>query len=314
MRPPFAYYGGKTRIAPRIAALLPKHRHYVEPFAGGLSVLLAKRPSPVETVNDLDGDLMNFWRVLRDRPDDLARACTLTPHSRAEHQAAYEPVTDEVEQARRLWVLLSQGRNAITTRTGWRMSPQTTAVGNTLLGYAGRMGDLAERLSRVGLECRPAMEVIATYGVHADTCLYVDPPYLAEVRARTGYRCEMPTREQHGELLESLLGCRAAVVLSGYASDFYAERLDGWHAVDIRAVTAQGGDSRGRTEVLWSNRPLDLSAAVRPAEPLAAGVIVSDEVTVAAGDVTAADGLAPLGGMGRVVAGIHEPILTRELR
>src|SRR5262245_56921279 len=80
-RPPFAYYGGKMVLADDIAAVLPEHDHYVEPFAGSLAVLLAKRPSRAETVNDLDGRLITFWRVLRDRPDDLARMTTLTPHS-----------------------------------------------------------------------------------------------------------------------------------------------------------------------------------------------------------------------------------------
>ena len=83
LRPPFEYYGGKTHLAPKIAALLPPHDHYVEPFAGSLAVLLAKEPSRAETVNDLDGDLVTFWRVLRDRPHDLAWAAAMTPHSRA---------------------------------------------------------------------------------------------------------------------------------------------------------------------------------------------------------------------------------------
>src|SRR5690606_27445667 len=101
---PFAYYGGKTTLADKIVQLLPEHDHYVEPFAGSLAVLLAKPRSAMETVNDLDGDLMTFWRVLRDRPEDLARVCSLTPHSRAEHQAAYDlGVADDLERARRVW-------------------------------------------------------------------------------------------------------------------------------------------------------------------------------------------------------------------
>jgi DNA adenine methylase len=88
VKPPFAYYGGKTTLAPIIANLLPQHEHYVEPFAGSLAVLLAKTPSRAETVNDLDGDLVTFWRVLRDRPDELERACALTPHSREEYEQA----------------------------------------------------------------------------------------------------------------------------------------------------------------------------------------------------------------------------------
>lgn len=88
MKPPILYFGGKITIGPLIAQLLPPHEHYVEPFAGSLAVLLAKKPSPHETVNDLDDMLMTFWRVLRDRPADLERVCGLTPHSRAEFTAA----------------------------------------------------------------------------------------------------------------------------------------------------------------------------------------------------------------------------------
>ncbi|MPZ66778.1 MAG: hypothetical protein GEU83_15145 [Pseudonocardiaceae bacterium] len=109
--PPFAYFGGKTLLAPKVVRLLPDHEHYVEPFAGSLAVLLAKPPTGMETVNDLDGDLMTFWRVLRDRPGELTRSCALTPHARAEHQGGYDrDGCDDLETARRVWVMLTQGR------------------------------------------------------------------------------------------------------------------------------------------------------------------------------------------------------------
>src|SRR4051794_36673168 len=118
MKPPFAYYGGKTTLAEAIVGLLPEHRHYIEPFAGALAVLLAKPRAQFETVNDLDGDLVTFWRVLRDRGQELATACALTPHSRAEHQAAYDlTVEDELERARRVWVRLAQGRGGMLRTT-----------------------------------------------------------------------------------------------------------------------------------------------------------------------------------------------------
>src|SRR5437868_4884894 len=112
MRPPIAYYGSKVRLAEQIAERLPAHTHYVEPFAGSLAVLLAKKPSRMETVNDIDGDLMNFWRVLRNRPEELFRVCSLTPHSRFEHDASYVDISalDELERARLVWVRLTQGR------------------------------------------------------------------------------------------------------------------------------------------------------------------------------------------------------------
>jgi DNA adenine methylase len=263
LKPPFTYFGGKTAIAERIAALLPHHEHYVEPFAGSLSVLLAKLPSQMETVNDLDGDLMTFWRVLRDRPADLERACALTPHSRAEQQAAYEPTADELEQARRVWVRLTQGRSAFTfRRTGWRYfeNPGTGSVSASmpsyLAGYVGRLAPVADRLIQVSLECLPALDLIGKYGRHSSVLIYADPPYLGSLRTwGNNYAVEMRTDEEHRELLEALLGCRAAVVLSGYASPLYDDLLCTWSRREIATQTGNGGIDRARTEVLWSNRP-----------------------------------------------------------
>lgn len=120
MKPPFPYYGGKTRVAQQIVDLLPPHGHYVEPFAGSLAVLLAKPVSQLETVNDINSDLVTFFRVLRDQPDELIRICALTPHSREEHALSRlrEDLT-ELERARRTFVNLSQGRSASLRKTGW---------------------------------------------------------------------------------------------------------------------------------------------------------------------------------------------------
>jgi DNA adenine methylase len=260
MKPPVSYYGGKTTIADQIVALLPDHHHYVEPFAGSLAVLLAKSPSKMETVNDLDGELITFWRVLRDRGTDLVRAVELTPHSRAEHQAAYEPAGDDLETARRVWVRLTQGRSGSMRRTGWRhyVDPAGSSIGmpEYLDAYRRRMPPAADRLMGVSLEARPAIDVIQRYGQHPDVLLYVDPPYLRSTRSSTNYRHEMPTEVEHRELAEALRAARAAVVLSGYASDLYADLYAGWHRSDIATGTGQGDGWQARTEVLWSNRPI----------------------------------------------------------
>jgi DNA adenine methylase len=256
--PPFAYYGGKTTLAGRIAALLPEHRHYVEPFAGSLAVLLAKPPAIHETVNDLDQRIMTFWRVLRDRTDDLVRVCYLTPHARAEHQAAYEQTDDELETARRVWVLLSQGRGHVMTATGWRHynepgSPMS--MPRQIDRYVQRMGPVVERIRRVSLECRDALDVIERYGRHAGVCIYADPPYLGSTRSSTGYGVEMPSEADHERLAGVLQDCRAAVVLSGYHSPLYDALYAGWHVHEIAAMTTQANIAGRRTEVLWSNRP-----------------------------------------------------------
>lgn len=265
MTAPFAYFGGKTRLADRIVDLLPAHQHYVEPFAGSLAVLLAKPRAEMETVNDLDQDLMTFWRVLRDRPEDLALHMALTPHSRAEHQAAYDLDTgDELERARCVWVLLSQGRGGSMRRTGWRFyrdpKASTYSFPEYLAAYVNRVPACAERLAGVSLECRDALELVADYGRHPGVLLYCDPPYLGSTRS-ANYRHEMTGDDQHRELAAALAGCEAAVVLSGYHSPLYEDLYDGWHRAELKAWTGNGirngatktdGD---RTEVLWSNRP-----------------------------------------------------------
>ena len=141
-------------VAPAIAAMLPPHSHYVEPYCGSLSVLLAKPPSDHETVNDLDHAVVTFWRVLRDRPDELERLCALTPHSRVEYQAA-QPLDaeDELNLARQVFVKLTQGRSGRLLRTGWRhyVDPggSSAAMPRYLAGYVERIGTAAKRLQQV---------------------------------------------------------------------------------------------------------------------------------------------------------------------
>ncbi len=263
MKPPFPYYGGKQNLADRIVSLMPAHEHYVEPYAGGLSVLLAKAPSAVETVNDLDGALVTFWRILRDRPHELAGMVELTPHSRAENALSREHLAvdgDELETARRVWVRLVQGRgsNLGDAKTGWRYaaSPGYGSFAAHLDGYRSRLPACARRLARVSLECRPAVKVVADYGRHPDVLLYVDPPYVEETRTSAGKYTHEMTEADHRALAEAVRASAAAVVLSGYPSPLYDELYDGWHRVELSGHTGQGGAGKRTVEVLWSNRPL----------------------------------------------------------
>lgn len=268
--PPFAYYGGKTRLAAKIVALLPKHEHYVEPFAGSLAVLLAKKPSRMETVNDLDELLITFWRVLREKPEQLARACALTPHSRLEYEIArdvdMDTVPDDIERARLVWLQIAEGRGGTLLRsTGWRyyVNPggNSTGMPGYLSAYVDRMAVACERLHHVSLESRPAIEIVEKYGAHPQCCLYVDPPYLGSTRSApgggNGYRVDMPDPDDHRELLQALTQCEASVVLSGYPSEVYDGALSSWDRIEIPHFTGQGnGVNQARTEVIWSNRPI----------------------------------------------------------
>lgn len=264
MKSPVPYFGSKQRVAGWIATQLPPHAHYVEPFAGGLSVLLAKAPSAMETANDLDGELVTFWRVLRDRPAELIRACALTPHSRAELAATWQPVPDgdDLELARRIWCRLAQGRSGTLRNTGWRhyIDPagSSTSMPDYMKAYRDRLAAAAERLAAVSLECLPALDIIAKYGRHEDVLLYVDPPYLGSTRGwGRNYRHEMKNEGEHRELAAALEACRAAVVLSGYNSLLYDELYGGWHRAERRTMTGNATAAKERLEVLWSNRPLN---------------------------------------------------------
>lgn len=266
---PLPYFGSKMTMASFIAAMLPPHVHYVEPFAGSLAVLFAKRPSRMETVNDIDGAIVNFWRVLRDRPDDLMRACALTPHSLAEYQLSAmhdDPGLDDVERARRVWTRLTQARSAQLVPTGWRygIAEKGTNLPSEMLRYLLRMPAAYARLRSVTIQCRPALDLICNYGAQPDVLLYVDPPYLGDSRVGgTNYRHEMRDPAQHRELAAALHACASAVVLSGYPSSLYdTELYPDWYRVTYDTDTAQGGVSVPRTEVLWSNRPL--ADAIQP--------------------------------------------------
>jgi DNA adenine methylase len=265
VKPPFTYFGGKTAIAEQIVPYLPPHEHYIEPFAGSLAVLLSKPKSLMETVNDIDGDLVNFWQVLRTRTTELVRVCALTPHSRAELAASYEPADDELERARRVWIRLTQARSGQHfKRTGWRYYQDArgsaTTMPDYLDSYVARIAPAAARLRAVSLECLPALELIARYGKHRTCLIYADPPYLMSARSCNdrgpSYGHEMGSEQDHRDLADALRSAAASVVLSGYHSPLYDELYDGWHVAEIQAFS---GNSRtgnaARTEVVWSNRP-----------------------------------------------------------
>lgn len=265
LAPPILYFGAKGRIADRIVALMPEHAGYVEPFAGSLAVLLAKPPSRQETVNDLDGALMTFWRVLRDRPTELIRAAALTPVSRGELSLSRRlEGIDELEVARRVWVALTQGRGAsLRYPAGWRGHFDAVAthasIGDYMDAYRERLGPAAARIRNVALECRDALAVIDDYGRPETNLLYVDPPYELQSRGnqKARYLHEYNTEAQHRELAEHLHACSAAVMLSGYPSPLYDDLYRDWDRHDIGATSANAkAEAQERTEVVWSNRKM----------------------------------------------------------
>lgn len=273
MRPPMAYYGGKTRPAKSIAALIPPHRCYIEPYAGALAVLLAKAPSVHEVVNDIDGDVVNFWRVLREQPDELALACWATPYAREEYLAArVGDVGDDLERARRWWVRITQSHGRTNTTAGWSTGlGRSASRPHETVRAAGRMPEVAHRLRRVAIEHRDALECIQAYDA-IDVVHYVDPPYPAEARSSVGYQHEMFHPEQHEALADTLGDCRGTVLLSGYRCPLYDRLFGDWPRVEFGVRRSNGGRRAGRsnaTEVVWSNRPLDVPSQLRMFEETA---------------------------------------------
>ncbi|HEX5567691.1 MAG TPA: DNA adenine methylase [Streptomyces sp.] len=267
LKPPFPYYGAKGRMASRIVDLIPEHRVYVEPFAGSAAVLFAKAPSPVEIINDLDSNVVTFFRALRDREDELVRALRFTPYAREEFAAAdlAEDGLDDVERARRFFIRTTQGHNAAGSggRAGWSngiRARHTDATGTTNL--VDRLYQIADRLRAVVVEHRDAREVIAAHDA-PDTVFYLDPPYLSGTRqCGRDYAHEADSEDFHRALAAAIRGVQGTVLLSGYPSPLYEELYAGWDRLEV-AVHRAATNSRGRTdvprgiEVIWSNRPMN---------------------------------------------------------
>lgn len=253
-RPALRWHGGKYLLAPWICDSLPPHRVYVEPFGGAASVLLRKPRSYAEVYNDLDGDVVNLFRVLRSADADaLVDAVALTPFAREEHELSYQMVDDAVERARRLIVrsFMGFGSNGAQRATGFRANSNRsgTTPARDWQNYPAALPAIVERLRGVVIENRDAEQVMAAHD-GPKTLHYVDPPYLPETRdAGSDYAHEM-TVEQHEALLTYLRSVEGMVVLSGYPSRLYDDALHDWKRIDRRAL-ADG--ARERTEVLWIN-------------------------------------------------------------
>lgn len=255
-RPALRYYGGKWLLAPWIISHFPTHRVYVEPFGGGGSVLLRKPKAYAEVYNDLDQEIVNLFRILRDplTADLLEKKLRLTPFARDEFDSAYSEVKDTVENARALIIRSfmgfgSDGHNTDLGKTGFRANSDRsgTTPAHDWANYPDQIKHFTERLSGVVIENRDAKEVMSMQD-SPDTLHFVDPPYVSETRGgKHGYRFEM-TDDDHRELIDFLQTLSGYVVLCGYESAVY-DALK-WNSVS-RASLADG--ARKRTEILWMN-------------------------------------------------------------
>ena len=233
--------------------MMPPHRSYLEPFFGSGAVLFSKPPSPIETVNDIDGDIVNFFTVLREQPEELARLIYLTPYAR--------DVFDDAHRNRGEGPLDRAYRFAIRSKMGYGFKTYTQT--GFKIDIAGRQGSyavrawtkmpelvqqLSGRLKDVQIEHRPALDVIRRFNF-GNVLIYADPPYLLETRGGKQYRHEM-NEQDHLDLLAALLEHKGYVILSGYPSEMYDRELKGWSRI-CRKSYNQNADQR--TEVLWVN-------------------------------------------------------------
>jgi DNA adenine methylase len=265
----FGYYGGKYSHLDFILPLLPVDRtHFCEPFGGSAAVLINRDPAPVETYNDLDSEVTNFFACLRDHGDDLIRRIALTPFSREELISANrrEFVPDQLERARRFFVRARQTRTGLaqTSSEGrWAHCVLTSRAGmagavSRWLGSVEGLAEIVQRLQRVQIENAPAIEVIRRYD-SPSTLFYCDPPYPHEARGDSkAYGFEM-TDADHENLARVLHGAEGAVAISGYNCDLMNDLYGDWSRIDAPPHLCNSSKTE-RTESLWINYTIPKTA------------------------------------------------------
>ncbi|OES45255.1 DNA methyltransferase [Domibacillus iocasae] len=238
-------------MADWIISHMPAHETYLEPFFGSGAVFFNKPSSIVETINDLDEQVVNLFKVIRDHPDQLAWLIEFTPLSRQEYYESYEAADDSIEDARRFLIRCWQAIGAKTSdRTGWRsiISANGPKTARDWTKLPEKILLVADRLKDAQIEHQPAIQLLERYQ-RPDVLIYADPPYIIETRTKRHYKCEM-TLDDHVELLEMLDKHPGPVLLSGYAHPVYDDRLKHWHR-ETMDVSAEAGARR--EEVLWIN-------------------------------------------------------------
>lgn len=260
---PFGWYGGKFSHLDWLLPLLPPCHHYCEPFSGSAAVLLNRPPTKIETYNDLDGEVCNFFRVLRDEKEKLIEAIALTPFSREEFGIAciLDPDVAPFERARRFYIRARQVRTGLaqTATIGrWANCKNTSRGGmsgviSRWLGGVDQLAAIAERLIRVQIENRPAIDVIRLYD-SPDTLFYCDPPYVHSTRGDTkAYGFEMKD-DEHRALAAVLNSVAGHVAISNYDCDLMDELYPQPHWHRTRSAERTNHATKGkRTEVLWTN-------------------------------------------------------------
>lgn len=268
----FGWYGGKYSHLDWLLPLLPQTTHYCEPFGGSAAVLINRIPSPVETYNDIHGDVVNFFRVLREQKEELVEAIGLTPFSRAEFEAAIEEPAEglsDLERARRFYILARQVRTGLAQKASsgrWAHCLLTSRAGmaGAVSRWLGAVEDLpliAQRLLRVQIENAPAIEVVKRYD-SPETLFYCDPPYPHGSRGDANAYAHEMTDDQHRALANVLRNVEGKVALSGYQCELMEELYGDWRRVESEERIVHSVKSL-RKEILWTNYNLEGSIECR---------------------------------------------------
>lgn len=252
MKSVLKYPGGKWRIADWIISHFPEHSVYLEPFFGSGAIFFKKSPAYTETINDIDGNIVNLFKVCREHPNELSAALNLTPFARDEFTDCYDMESgNPVERARKTVVRYHQSfGTSNSSKNSWKNTqtaggPRCATMWNYL---PATVIQCCERLKEAQIENIDAVELIKRYN-DKDTLIYCDPPYLQDMRKKHIYKNEY-TEEQHIELLEAITKSKSKVIISGYDNPLYNEHLSGWKSDEIK-TTAQMG--LYRVEKIWMN-------------------------------------------------------------
>ena len=263
--PPFGYFGSKNKIAFELCQHLPPHNYWVEAFCGSSAVTLAKPPAPIEIINDVDGEIVNLFRQLRNNSKMLCKQIELTPYAEDELLVARnenEDETSDLERARQFLVKSMMAINGAFGDSKGGFSYSDSYSRNNKEARVNRWNNLPERLDKVvgrlkdvRIENKEAKKLIERFIDRPATLIYLDPPYLAE--RLHGYEIEANDYNFHFDLLNLICTSRAMIFISGYKNELYSELLTedkGWSLKEIEATTkGSNGSVKKRTEVIWMN-------------------------------------------------------------
>jgi DNA adenine methylase len=266
----FGYFGSKLRIAAKLCGNLPPHNAWVELFCGSAAMTLAKKPAPIEVINDINGEIVNFYHQLRENSDELIRLIRLTPYARAEFELSREHVgrLSGIERARRFFIAATMAINGSFGADAGGFSFSNSYTRSGMEARVGRwhsmpqyLESIVERLRQVRVEKKDALALFKSFRDRPASLVYFDPPYLGK-RSR-GYDYDESSTEFHQKLLETALDAKCMVFISGYENDLYDRHLTrerGWKKELLKATTkGNNGKCFDRDEVIWFN-PVYLKA------------------------------------------------------